>query len=154
MKLIGSFFQFARRVLKAARAGKLPKVDLKKLEHLLTRTGKRNLVLAKGLLSALNAGGAKKEDIKQLAKLLEKATTRIAQEKEPFTTKEKKELENIFARAYLSKKAAHWFTSQVDEFLAEEIDEFITGKRMLTVPTKKVIGFEKSKKKKRKMARA
>ena len=141
MRLIGSFFDFANRVLGAAKTGRLPSNDQKKLERLLTRTGKRNLILAKGLLSALTVGGATREDTQRLAKLLEKASERITQDREPFNASDKKDLESIFLSAYLSRKAAHWFASQMDELLAEEIDEFISGKRMMTIPTKKTLGM-------------
>lgn len=146
MRLIGSFFEFASRVMDAVKAGRLPKEDSKKLERLLTRTAKRNVVLAKGILSALNAGGAKKEDIKRFSILLEKANERIAGDKEPFTAKEKDEISDIFKRAYVSTKAAHWFASQIDELVATEIDEYIQGKRFLAIPTKKIVTFESNKK--------
>ncbi|MDO8553527.1 MAG: hypothetical protein Q7S22_01865 [Candidatus Micrarchaeota archaeon] len=146
MQLIGSFFEFANRVMSAAKQGKLPKDDSKKLERLLTRTAKRNTVLAKGILTALNAGGAKADDIKRFSQLLEKANDRISQDKNPFTDKENTEISDIFKSAYISTKAAHWFASQIDELVAEEIDEYIKGRRFLAVPTKKVVMFESAKK--------
>lgn len=154
MKLIGSFFDFAQRVVQTAKAGKLPPADVKKLERLLKRTGTRNLVLAKGLLSALSAGGAKAQDITALTQLLERAGERIVTDKPPFTSSEKKELEAIFTRAYLSKKAAYWFAQQMDELLAEEIDEFITGRRMISVPSRKTVSFEPVDDKRKKLLRA
>ena len=113
-----------------------------KLERLLDRTAKRNLILAKGILSALNAGGAKDVDIEKFSLLLEKANERINTGKEPFTNVDTQELANIFKRAYISTKAANWFATQMDELLAEEIDEFIKGKRSIGVPTKKTVTFE------------
>jgi hypothetical protein len=38
--------------------------DSKKLDNLLTRTGRRNTVLAKGILTALSAGGAGEADVR------------------------------------------------------------------------------------------
>ena len=151
MKFIGGFFQFARRVLDAAKKGGLAAVDLKKLDNLLTRTGKRNTVLAKGILSALDAGGASEKDVQRFGELLKKAETRIAQDQEPFTAKDRKELNSIFKRAYLSAKTAKWFSAQVDELLAEEIKEFIEGTRRVEmgVPKKKTVSFEKKEKKKK-----
>ncbi len=146
MRLIGSFFEFAERVMNAAKTAKLPKDDSRKLERLLTRTAKRNTVLAKGILSALNAGGAKEHDIKRFSDLLEKANERIVNDKEPFTGKENAEISDIFKRAYISTKAAHWFASQIDELVAEEIDEYIKGKRFLAIPSKKVVTFESARK--------
>ena len=145
MRLIGSFFEFASRVMDAAKSGRLPKDDSKKLERLLTRTAKRNTVLAKGILSALNVGGAKEADIKRFSELLEKANTRIMEDKDPFTEKEKNEISDIFRRSYISTKAAHWFASQIDELVATEIDEYIKGKRFLAIPSKKVVTFESPK---------
>ncbi len=136
MKLVGSFMQFAQRVMGAVKKGRLPGMDSKRLEHLLTRTGKRNLILAKGLLSALYAGGASRTDIENLAGILEKASQRIADEKQPFGNTEKKELEAIFSRAYLSKKTAHRFAAHIDELLADEIDEVIRGRKSIVIPTK------------------
>ena len=153
MKLIGSFFRFAERVLNATKQAKLSGNDQKKLERLLTRTGKRNLILAKGLLSALNVGGAKQDDIDTLANLLEKASQRMNQDKDPFMPNEKKQLEDVFVRSYISRKAAHWFAGQMDELLAEEIDEFISGRRMMTIPAKKGATIEVEDKRKEKTAR-
>lgn len=151
MKFIGSFFQFARRVLEAAKKGGLAAKDLAKLDNLLTRTGKRNTVLAKGILSALSAGGASDKDVKRFGELLQMAESRIETDKEPFTDAERKEVAGIFQRAYLSAKVANWFSSQIDELLAEEINEFIEGKRRVEigVPKKKTVSFEKEEKKKK-----
>lgn len=137
MKLIGSFSEFARRVISVAKLGRLPRTDVKKLERLLDRTAKRNTILAKGILSALSAGGASEKDISKFSDLLEKANQRITEEKEPFADADKKEIAAIFKRAYISIKAAGWFASQLDELVAEEIEEFIKGKRSIVVPTKK-----------------
>lgn len=142
MRFIGSFYQFAQRVLQAAKDGKLPKNDAMKLERLLDRTAKRNLILAKGILSALNAGGAKEAEIARFSLLLEKANERITGGKEPFTSADTQELADIFKRSYISTKAANWFATQMDELLAEEIGEFIKGKRSIGVPTKKTVTFE------------
>jgi hypothetical protein len=144
MKFIGSFFRFAGRVLEAAKKGGLPKMDLKKLDNLLMRTGKRNTVLAKGILSALSAGGASDKDVARFGKLLQNAEARIAENTEPFTSADREELSNIFQRAYLSRKVARWFSAQIDELLAEEINEFISGSRRVEigVPKKKSVSFE------------
>lgn len=128
----------------------MPFSDQQKLQRLLTLTGRRNLVLAKGLLSALDAGGASHADVQALAQLLEKANQRITDEKEPFTTGEKKQLEELFVRSYISPKTAHWFATQTDEFLLTEIDEFISGRRMMTVPAKKTVTMDIEKKKQKK----
>ncbi len=144
MRFIGGFFKFARRVLDAARKGGLPKPDLKKLDNLLTRTGKRNTVLAKGILSALSAGGASEEDIKRFGELLKRAEKRISEDKAPFTPKDQSELTDIFNRAYVSSRTSRWFSQQMDELLAEEITEFMEGTRRVEigVPKKKTVKFE------------
>jgi hypothetical protein len=157
MKFIGGFFQFARRVLEAARAGGLPEPDIKKLDNLLARTGKRNTVLAKGILTSLSAGGASEADIDLFSGLLQSAEVRIAEGKDPFTKPEKEEMVGIFKRAYVSAKTARWFSAQVDELLAEEINEFISGSRRVDIgiPAKKTVRFEaeteKKEEKKKKM---
>lgn len=153
MKFIGGFFQFARRVLDAAKKGGLPAVDLKKLDNLLTRVGKRNTILSKGILSALSAGGASEEDIRRFGELLQNADARISQDKEPFTKAESTELSEIFKRAYVSDKVARWFSAQIDQLLAEEINEFISGSRRVEigVPKKKSVKFKEEKKKKMKI---
>jgi hypothetical protein len=152
MKFIGGFFQFARRVLDAAKKGGLSKLDLRKLDNLLTRTGKRNTILAKGILSAMDAGGASDKDVARFGELLQKANERIAEDKEPFTEKEKEELSGIFKRAYISDKVVRWFSSQVDELLVGEINEFMSGSRRVDigVPRKKTVKFEKDEEKRRK----
>lgn len=152
MRFIGGFFQFARRVLEAAKKGGLAAADLKKLDNLLTRTGKRNAVLAKGLLSALSAGGASEEDIQKFGELLKKAESRISEDKEPFTRADNQEINAIFNRAFISSKTARWFSNQVDELLAEELKEFIEGTRRVDigVPRKKSVKFKEKKEEKKK----
>lgn len=147
MRLIGSFSMFTQRVLDSLKSTKLPKSDRDKLSRLLKRTARRNSILAKGILSGLSAGGANDEDIRKFSKLLERANTRIMEDKDPFSESDKKDLKEIFRRSYVSAKAADWFTTQMDELLAEEIGEFIRGKRTLTVPTK-TISFEEKRSKK------
>jgi hypothetical protein len=144
MRFIGAFFEFSRRVLDAAKQGGLPQKDIKKLDNLLTRTGKRNAVLAKGILTALNAGGASEKDVSRFGELLLRAEERVLEDREPFNENEKKEVSDIFKRAYISSKTANWFSGQVDELLAEEINEFITGTRRVEigVPSRKTVRFE------------
>lgn len=146
MRFIGGFFQFARRVIDAAKSGGLSGQDVKKLDNLLSRTGKRNAIIAKGILTSLSAGGASDNDVKRFGELLQTAEDRIQTDKNPFTSSEQTELTNIFKRAYISAKTARWFSAQVDELLAEEINEFISGSKRVDVgiPTKKSVKFEKT----------
>lgn len=145
MRFIGGFFQFARRVIDAAKNGGLSGKDVKKLDNLLSRTGKRNAIVAKGILTSLSAGGASEDDVKRFGELLQLAEDRIQTDTDPFTSSDKTELTNIFKRAYISAKTARWFSAQVDELLAEEINEFIAGSKRIDVgiPTKKTVKFEK-----------
>lgn len=144
MRFIGGFFQFARRVLDAAKKGGLGEPDVRKLDNLLARTGKRNTILAKGILTSLSAGGASEKDVARFGELLQDAEARIGQDEEPFTDADRKELTGIFKRAYVSSKTARWFSAQLDELLAEEINEFIAGTRRVDigVPAKKTVKFE------------
>jgi hypothetical protein len=150
MRFIGAFFEFSRRVLDASKKGGLPQKDLTKLDNLLTRTGKRNSVLAKGILTALSAGGASESDVSRFGALLLSAEGRIGENKEPFTESERKELSDIFKRAYVSAKTVKWFSGQVDELLAEEINEFISGSRRIEigVPSRKSVRFDADTEKK------
>lgn len=147
MRLSG-FIEFAKKVLRAAKKGGLKGPDLKKLEHLLSKTGKRNRVLAQGILSALDAGGSSREDIESFSKLLEGANERILHDKPPFTPRQRKELNGIFKRAFVSRKTARWFSMQLDEFVAGEINEFITGGKeiMAGVPERKTVKFAEAPK--------
>jgi hypothetical protein len=146
MRFIGGFFKFARRVMDTAKKGGLSVADLKKLDNLLIRTGKRNTVLAKGILSALTAGGSSDADVERFGNLLKNAEDKISNEQEPFTNSERTELSEIFDRAYISSKTTRWFSLQMDELLAEEIKEFIDGTRRVDmgVPTKKTVKFEEN----------
>ena len=136
MKTGDAFRNFAQRVLDAAGRGGLPMLEQKKLDHLLSRTGKRNAILAKGILTALDAGGATKEDIARLSGLLAAANERILDDKEPFTSKDKTQLTDIFRRAYIPMKTTGWFSSHIDELLAEQIKDEITAGRSASVPKK------------------
>jgi len=150
MRFIGAFFEFSRRVLDASKKGGLPQKDLTKLDNLLTRTGKRNAVMAKGILTALSAGGASEKDVSRFGALLMSAEGRISENKAPFTEGDQKEISDIFKRAYVSSKTAKWFSAQVDELLAEEINEFISGSRRIEigVPSRKSVRFEADTEKK------
>lgn len=154
MKYIGAFFEFSRRVLDSAKKGGLPARDIKKLDNLLTRTGKRNTVLSKGILSSLSAGGATDADIVRFSELLKNAEDRIMDGKEPFSGNERRELSGIFKRSYVSSKASNFFSNQLDELVAEQINEFITGTRRveLGVPAKKQARIVKEEKEQDKKA--
>jgi hypothetical protein len=136
MNIGDAFRQLAQRIMSASKKGGLSRTELKKLDHLLARTGKRNAILAKGILTALDAGGATRADISRFGELLGKANQRILEDKEPFTPKESSELTSIFRRAYVSRKTSGWFSSHLDELLAQEINESIKGERGLAVPKK------------------
>ncbi len=141
MGLLGSFSEFSKRVVDSAKRGGLSTSDSKKLQNLLSRTGKRNTILAKGILSALSAGGATQKDVSRLGTLLRSAEERISQDKPPFTDLEQKEITNLFQKAFMSAKTARWFSSQIDELVAEEIQEFLSGSRGIeaTIPSRKSI---------------
>jgi hypothetical protein len=149
MRFIGGFFQFARRVIDAAKSGGLSGKDVKKLDNLLSRTGKRNAIIAKGILTSLSAGGASDSDVNRFGELLQLAEERIQTDKDPFTSSDKTELTDIFKRAYISAKTARWFSAQVVELLAEEINEFIAGSKRVEVgvPSRKTVKFEKDERK-------
>jgi hypothetical protein len=133
MVLGETFRGFAERVLGAVRKGGLVKNDASMLNHLLKRTEKRNIILAKGILSAMDAGGASKTDVKRFGELLDKANNRIIENKDPFTGVEQNELASIFRRAYVSKKTSGWFTNNLDELLAQELSRNILGKEKSTL---------------------
>ena len=136
MVLGETFRGFAERVLGAVRKGGLVKNDASTLDHLLKRTEKRNIILAKGILSALDAGGAGKADVKRFGELLERANNRIIENKEPFTNSDRNELASIFRRAYVSKKTSSWFSNNLDELLAQEVSSSIKSKSRIGVPRK------------------
>ncbi|MBI5223731.1 hypothetical protein HY990_04890 [Candidatus Micrarchaeota archaeon] len=141
----GAFLQFASRVLEAAKRGGLRGKELKTLEQILAKTGKRNTIISKGILSALSAGGAQKRDIEVFGKILMNAETKIQEGKKPFTESEQREINDIFKRAYISSKTARWFSSQIDELVAEEINEFISGARGIeaAIPARKITKVER-----------
>lgn len=139
-----SFAEFARRVLVAAQKGGLGQKDLKKLERLLVKDGKRNKVLASGLVSAMRLGGSK--EVKKLGQIFERASERIAAGKPPFTATDADFLRSTLKNAGISEKTARWVRRNVDELLADEIKEFseegVVGTSV--VPTKKT--WEEKKK--------
>jgi len=138
-----SFAEFARKVLDAAKKGGLSSADLKKLERLLIKDGKRNKILASGLVSAMKAGGAR--EIDKIGKIFERASERIEAGKPPFSEADAKSLRSILRDAGISEKTTAWVSRHIDELLANEIKEFIEGKtvRFGTVPSKKLEGEKK-----------
>ena len=147
--VLGSFMRFAKNVVDAAKKGGLGKKDLQKLERLLTRDGKKNIVLAAGLVSALRTGATDKE-VKEVGSLFERASDRISKGKKPFTKNEEKTLRDILTGAGVSERTSRWISSNVDALLADEINEFIAGKKLERgfVPSKKAFALKKKKKKK------
>jgi len=120
-----SFAAFAKRVIDAAKKGGLAPRDLKKLERLLARDGKRNRILAAGLVSAMKAGGAK--EIEKVGDLFEKASERIEAGKPPFTDEDANALRSILKKAGVSEKTTRWVSKHIDDLLAEEIKNFISS---------------------------
>ncbi|MGV8084997.1 MAG: hypothetical protein ACP5N9_01960 [Candidatus Bilamarchaeum sp.] len=141
MGLLGAFSEFSKRVVDTSKKGGLSPKDTKKLQNLLNRTAKRNTILAKGILSALSAGGATSKDVSRLSQLLHMAEDRIANEQQPFTQIEQKEITSLFQKAFMSAKTARWFSSQIDELVAQEIQEFLSGSRGVeaAIPSRKSI---------------
>ncbi|MDD5337072.1 MAG: hypothetical protein PHS02_01165 [Candidatus ainarchaeum sp.] len=121
MELRDSFKAFSNRVLHAARMGHLPRNDTRMLEHLLLRARKRNLVLSRAILTSLSGGNESEQDVKKFAHLLEMANRHIAEEKEPFSAQESRDLEELFRRHSLSLSAARKFIFSLDELLAMEL---------------------------------
>lgn len=145
---MGFFDSFTKRVLEAAKSGKLGKEDVGKLQRLFEGMKKRNTILARGILSALKAGKANEKDILKLSKLLKNANEKIATGKEPFSASEKKEIKDIFQSAGVSEKAARWFSLQMDEFLSSELEESVVEKKIIDYPQdKKTVKVEFSQKK-------
>jgi hypothetical protein len=142
----GTFANFAKKVLDAAKKGGLNSKDLRKLDRLLTRNAMRNKILAAGLVSALRAG-AKPSEVNRLSTMFEKASERIADGKDPFTEEEQKKIRSILDDAGISSKTSNWVAKHTDDLLAAEVNEFISGKHLTTpiVPVKKTMAVEKEK---------
>lgn len=132
------FAKFAERVLAAVR-GRLPAPDVKTLEGVLESTGRRNAVLARGILSALSAGGASKRDTERFSILIGKANVRIERGQKPFTPSEEKEINRIFRKNSIPPKTVRWFTKHLDALLAAEISGTLKKKKRvkMTLPKKK-----------------
>ncbi|MEW5996012.1 MAG: hypothetical protein AB1657_00245 [Candidatus Micrarchaeota archaeon] len=153
------FDKFTGKVMDAVR-GKLSATDAGILTRLFSRTRKRNVVLAAGLLSALKVGGASRRDIAELAAILEKANGRILEGKEPFTKADEQALGRIFESANVPRGAEERLKHNVkmdqDELLASEIVNSLTAttaERLKGfVPAKKIpsVRFEEEREKERK----
>ncbi len=154
MTVIDSFSSFVRRVRKAVEGG-LGSRDRQLLDHLLVKTNKRNIILAKGLLSAFSLKSPNKKDVQILAEVLDNANRRIIQgEKEAFTKDDQKRIAEIFEKKGFSRKVSDWLLTQQDIFLYNEVSEMAGESIGLKTPQKTVkITFESEKKKeKAKMA--
>ncbi len=121
MDIKNSFKAFANRVIHSLRMGKLNEKDIKIVQRLLIKTGKKNLILSNALLSTLTKGEQSEQDVKRFAHLLDLANRRITEDKEPFSAGDKNEIEEIFKRHSLSTKAAKKFTFGIDELLTMEL---------------------------------
>lgn len=127
-----SFRSFANRVIHALRMGRSSERDVRIVQRLLVRINKKNLILAHALLSAITKGEHSEQDVKKFAYLLDLANKRIIENKEPFSTAEKEEIEEIFKRHLLSIKAAKKFTLGIDELLAMELNSKLEEKILLS----------------------
>lgn len=123
------FGKFSEKVLGAVK-GRLSPKERDVLARLFSRTKKRNVVLAAGLLSALKVGGASKREIAEFAAILDKAHGRILEGKDPFTKKDGESVERIFRNANVpagaEKKLRHNVQMDKDDLLASEIVNSIT----------------------------
>lgn len=148
MTVIESFASFVKRVERAVE-GKLNNQDKKLLDHLLTNTNKRNLILAKGLLSAFSLKSPNKKDVQLLAEVLDNANRRIIQgEKNAFTKEDQKRISEMFERKGFSKKVSDWLLTQQDIFLYNEVSEMAGESIGIKTPQKTVrVTFESEKKK-------
>ncbi|MEW6528566.1 MAG: hypothetical protein AB1391_01610 [Candidatus Micrarchaeota archaeon] len=112
--------------------GRSSERDVRIVQRLLVRINKKNLILAHALLSAITKGEHSEQDVKKFAYLLDLANKRIIENKEPFSTAEKEEIEEIFKRHLLSIKAAKKFTLGIDELLAMELNSKLEEKILLS----------------------
>lgn len=137
------FGKFSEKVLGAVK-GKLSPKERDVLARLFSRTKKRNIVLAAGLLSTLKVGGASKREIAEFASVLDRAHGRILEGKEPFTKKDEEAVERIFRNANVpagaEKKLRHNVQMDKDDLLASEIVNSITMS-----PAQRLKGFVPAK---------
>ena len=125
------FLDFIKRVLKAVK-GRLSIKDIDRLKGILDNQGKKYLLFSRAILTAIdNSEEVSERDIKKFANLLKKAERRIETGiKNPFSTKEKKEIEKLFIKAKIGPKVIRIFTSsQIDEILISEVKDTVTNKQ-------------------------
>ena len=156
------FDRFSGKVMDAAK-GKLNAGEMGILTRLFSRTRKRNVVLAAGLLSALKVGGASKRDIAEFSTILEKANARIMEGKQPFTKTEEESLGRIFRDANVPRgaeeKLKHNVQVDQDELLASEIVKSLSAttsqKLGAFVPAKRIptVKFEEEAEERRERKR-
>jgi hypothetical protein len=79
-------------------------------------------------------GKASKSDTEKLAEILQRAYTKSKDAKVLFTEKERADIAAIFGRAEISKKTAIWFEKRMNQFLAEELHERLTGRKRIEMP--------------------
>ncbi len=137
------FGKFSEKVLNAVK-GRLSPKERGILARLFSRTKKRNIVLAAGLLSTMKVGGASKREIAEFAAILDKAHGRIMEGKDPFTKKDEQAVGRIFKNAKMpasaEKKLRHNVQMDKDDLLASEIVNSITMS-----PAQRLKGFVPAK---------
>lgn len=131
MELKDSFKAFSNRIMHAGRLGGLNKKDAKMLEAILTKTGKKNLILARAILTTLGAGEESRKDVQEFAGLLDQADARLDAGAAPFSEQDRKKLEDIFQRHSLSIKAARKFEMGLDGLLVGEFRQELGRKAVM-----------------------
>lgn len=144
MALLKGFSAFVSNVMEAVK-GRLERSDEQRLKRLLERIGKKNKVIASGLVRALKEGGASKEELKKVLILLERADHRIMNDAEPFMASEEREFKEILEKATLPPNVFYKIKFGLDEMVKYEIVDLLAreiSKTPLDIE-EKVIGVEK-----------
>ncbi|MEM4366706.1 MAG: hypothetical protein QW035_01075 [Candidatus Anstonellales archaeon] len=124
MALLKGFSAFIESVMGAVK-GRLEPAEEQRLKRLLERIGRKNKVIASGLVRALKEGGASKEDLKKVLILLERADHRIMNDAEPFMANEEREFKEILEKATLPPNVFYKIKFGLDEMVKYEIVDLL-----------------------------
>lgn len=139
-----SFKKLRSNVIKALRSAGFSEGDIKRLERMMDKVDKRNIIFIQALLTLLNMAGIPPDDLKKLKMLLRTAYENIITDKKALSDEQAEELTDILLRNKLSLKTARKLLLDLekDDILAEGLNSSLhkfeaRKKGLAAVPKKK-----------------
>jgi DNA-directed RNA polymerase specialized sigma54-like protein len=121
---VRSFKKLRADVINALRSAGFSEADIRRLERMMDKVDKRNIVFIQALLTLLNMAGIPSDDLEKLKVLLRTAYDNTLKDQRALSDEQAEELTDILVRNKLSMKTARklLLDLETDDVLAERLD--------------------------------